>query len=96
MADDLDAFFNPADGLTTAATIPGLGLNLIGYLSAAGMAYNLDDSGPAVEEYLFECKSFGTFPETVGQTLLIDSSTYSVTKATPDGAGLLALSLFAE
>lgn len=92
--DDLTPFFNTGDGLTTSAVLNGE--TLVGYFDNADISFYLDDEGPAEEKYTFVTQSFTNWSQSVGSSLTIGSDSYRITRAAPDGTGLLVLNLYAE
>lgn len=96
-ANDLDAFFDHDDGMTTTGEIIGAGIVMEGYLDAYIVDFNLDDSGPSDERYTFVCKILDDFAGTVGKSMTVGGTgKYRITKAEPDGTGLLILHLYCE
>lgn len=96
-ATDLSLFFDPGDGLTVTGVIAASGITAEGYFDADIIEFNLDDTGPAQERYTFVCEVFGSWASVVGKLMTINGSgSYRITKATPDGTGLLTLYLFCE
>lgn len=93
---DTAVFFDPTDGMTVSARITSLSLSMEGYFDQDLTEFNLDNSGPSQERYLFVCEVFTTWRTAVGETLVIDSTNYKITSAAADGTGLVTLSLYAE
>lgn len=92
---DDSVFFNSADGLTVTAEISSLSVTLVGYLDQDLTDFNLDNTGPSQERYLFVCQVFSDWRSAVGKTLTIGTTSYTVTNSVADGTGLLTLSLYA-
>lgn len=95
-ATDIALFFDPSDGLTVTGVIAASGITTEGYFDADIIEFNID-SGPADERYTFVCAAFENWANVFGQSMTINGTgIYKIIKATPDGTGLLTLSLFCE
>lgn len=93
---DTTVFFNADDGMTVTGAIDTLSISTEGYFDQDLTEFNLDNSGPSQERYLFVCQTFSTWRTAVGETLTISSTDYTITNASADGTGLLTLSLYSE
>ena len=96
-ANDIEAFFDPSDGMTVPGVIAGTVIAIDGYLDAFIIDFNLDDSGPSDERYTFICAMFDEWSSVVGKFMTVSGAgNYRITKSEPDGTGLLTLHLFCE
>ena len=93
---DDSVFFNSDDGMTVSGTIADLDITTDGYLDQDLTDFNLDNTGPSQERYLFVCQVFSTWRSAVGKTLVIGTTSYTIINSVADGTGLLTLSLYAE
>lgn len=92
---DTSVFFKPEDGFTVKGTISTLNVTVNGLFDQDLTDFNLDNSGPSQEKYLFVCQEFTDWRSAVGKTMTIGTASYTITNSVSDGTGLLTLSLYA-
>ena len=94
MFNDTEPFFNMGNGLDI---VPGVidGTRHNGYLNGVASEFYLDNSGPAVERYTFECREFTGWRSAVGKTIVISEVSYKIDGIDNDGTGVLVLNLYA-